>query len=199
MLAWRTIAKVAPFTHMFIGDIDSKRAHACVSRLNVLGAPATAYVGPAEETVIQMVQAVPSSGSLCMAYVDPYNLELLSFAIIREIAKLKVDLAVNFSTMDLERNCELQFDAARPRFDSTAPGWRANSDVLGASRQNVASAFFKCWFDSVQALGFQHGKEMPLVLNDHGRAIYRMVFFARHALPTRIWSDVARGPNLNLF
>ena len=124
MLAWRTIAKVAPFTHMFIGDIDSKRAHACVSRLNVLGAPATAYVGPAEETVIQMVQAVPSSGSLCMAYVDPYNLELLSFAIIREIAKLKVDLAVNFSTMDLERNCELQFDAARPRFDSTAPGWR---------------------------------------------------------------------------
>jgi hypothetical protein len=39
---------------------------------------------------------------------------------------------------------------------------------------------------------------VPLVRNNQGHAIYRMVFFARHDLPTRIWSDVARGPNRSL-
>ena len=37
--------------------------------------------------------------------------------------------------------------------------------------------------------------EMPLVRNDQGHGIYRMVFFARHDLPNRIWGDVAQGPN----
>jgi three-Cys-motif partner protein len=130
-----------------------------------------------------------------MAYIDPYNLELLSFSIIEELAKLKVDLAVNFSTMDLQRNAELEFDPKRARFDGTAPGWRRDPDILNASKQNLALAFFKYWCDLVRALGFEHSKEMPLVRNEQGRAIYRMVFFARHDLPNRIWSDVARGPN----
>ena len=46
-----------------------------------------------------------------MAYLDPYNLELLAFSIIQELSKLKkVDLAINFSTMDLQRNADLEFD-----------------------------------------------------------------------------------------
>lgn len=34
---------------------------------------------------------------------------------------------------------------------------------------------------------------MPLVPNDANHPIYRLVFFARHDLATRIWGDVARG------
>lgn len=137
---------------------------------------------------------------LCMALVDPYNLELLDFSIIKELAKLrKVDLAINFSTMDLQRNAELEFDPNRARFDETAPGWREDPAIRTASKQNVPLAFFKYWCDLVKGLGFEHGKEMPLVHNDQGRPIYRMVFFARHDLPKRIWSDVARGPNRQLF
>ena len=41
---------------------------------------------------------------------------------------------------------------------------------------------------------------MPLIYNNQGLGIYRMVFFARHKLPKRIWGEVARGqdPNLDL-
>jgi three-Cys-motif partner protein len=194
VIAWRALADTAPFSQMLVGDLDRDRAHACAERLEAIGAPVSPFVGPAEETIKSMVDSVPSR-SLCMAYVDPYNLELLSFSIIEALAKLKVDLAINFSTMDLERNAELEFDSNRARFDGTAPGWREHPKVLGASKQNVALAFFQYWCDLVRSLGFQHSKEMPLVHNDRGRAIYRMVFFARHDLPNRIWSDVARGPN----
>lgn len=47
-------------------------------------------------------------------------------------------------------------------------------------------------------LGFEHSEAMPLIYNDQGLGIYRMVFFARHKLPKRIWGEVARGQNPNL-
>jgi three-Cys-motif partner protein len=194
VLAWRALANTAPFTKMLVGDIDAERAAACEQRLKAIGAPTLSFVGPAIETAKSMTAETPP-GSLCMAFIDPYNLELLSFSIIEELAKLKVDLAINFSTMDLQRNLELEFDPKRARFDGTAPGWREDRQVLGVSKQNVALAFFNYWCGLVQALGFKHSKEMPLVHNNEGRAIYRMVFFARHELPNRIWSDIARGPN----
>jgi three-Cys-motif partner protein len=198
ILAWRSLAKDAPFTNMFVGDLNTERVAACERRLQALGAPATSFPGPAVGTVKAMVAAVPP-GSLCMAYIDPYNLELLSFSIIQMLAELKkIDLAINFCTMDLQRNAELEFDPSRARFDGTAPGWRQNPAVLSASKQNVKLAFFNYWCDLVRGLGFSHSREMPMVRNNQGHAIYRMVFFARHDLPTRIWSDVARGPNKSL-
>lgn len=194
VVAWRSLAEHAPFTSMLIGDLDPERVGACESRLKAVGAPVSSFVGPALETVKAMVAAVPPR-SLCMAYVDPYSLELLSFSILQELAKLKVDLAINFCTMDLQRNLELEFDPKRARFDGTAPGWRDDSALLKSSKQNRKLAFFHYWCRLVGGLGFAHSREMPLVENDQGHAIYRLVFFARSELPTRIWGDVARGPN----
>lgn len=200
VLAWRALQHSAPFTHMLVGDIKSARAEACGARLSACGAPVQTFVGPAADTVRDMVRCVPR-GALCMAYVDPYNLELLSFSILKELASSKVDLAINFCTMDLQRNAEFEFDPSRARFDGAAPGWRDDPDIKGASKQNVKLAFFRYWCRLVEGLGFEYSKEMPLVRNNNGHPIYRIVFFARHDLPTRIWSDVAKGPNqtLDLF
>lgn len=195
VVAWRALATSSPFTNMFVGDIESGRARACEERLKALKAPVVSFVGPAIETVRSMVGAVPNR-ALSMAYIDPYNLEFLSFSLLETLAKLKkVDLAVNFCTMDLQRNAELEFDPKRARFDAVAPGWRNDPDVLSASKQNVKAAFFNYWCRLVQGLDFSFSKEMPWVTNDRGQRIYRMVFFARHDLPTRIWGDVAQGPN----
>lgn len=200
VVACRALAEEnAPFTQMLVGDLAKDRAHACESRLRALGASVHSYAGPAIETIKEMVDAVPR-GSLAMAYVDPYNLELLAFSIIQQLSKLKkIDLAINFSTMDLQRNADLEFDPTRARFDDTAPGWRDDPDILSASKQNVRLAFFNYWCRLVQRLGFAYSKEMPLVTNNRGHGIYRIVFFARHNLPTRIWGDIARGPNRQLF
>lgn len=195
VVAWQALKDTAPFTGMFVGDIEEERASACEQRLKALGAPAQKFVGAAEETVPRMIAQIPKN-SLCIAYIDPYNLELLTFSIIEQLASVsKIDLAVNFSTMDLQRNVELEFDPRRARFDGTAPGWRDSASIKSSNRENVKLAFFNYWCDLVRKLGFNHSREMPLVRNDHGHPIYRMVFFARHDLPTRIWNDVARSRN----
>lgn len=79
------------------------------------------------------------------------------------------------------------------------PGWRVDKEIREASKQNVKLAFFRYWCRLVEGLGFEHSREMPLVHNNAGQPIYRMVFFARgHDLPKRIWNDVARGQNRSL-
>jgi len=200
VLAWRTLSDTAPFSQVLIGDIEQERAIACEKRLKACGAPAQGFVGPAVDTVPAMVASIPKR-SLCLAYVDPYNLRQLSFSILKQLADLRVDLAVNFSTMDLLRNVDFESDPNRAGFDEAAPGWREHLQKLGTSRSGMSLAFFTYWVGLVKQLGFEHSREMPLIRNDSGKGIYRMVFFARHDLPTRIWGDVARGPNreLNLF
>ena len=198
VLAWREIEQTAPFTQMLIGDISEKRATACEARLKALGAPVKSFVGAASDTVPRMVREV-AQGALTFAFLDPYNLEFLDFAIIKEIARLKVDLAVNFSTMDLQRNAELEFDPKRARFDNTAPGWRQDAKILSKSKRNTPLAFFEYWCELVRQLGFQNSREMPLVSGNRGQPLYRLVFFSSNPLPDRIWSDVARSPNRSLF
>jgi three-Cys-motif partner protein len=195
VVAWRALEKHTPFTHMFIGDISEERATACEKRLKAIGAPATSFIGPAVSTVEKMVAAVPK-GSLCFAYVDPYNLALLDFAMLQKLASLRnVDLAVNFSTMDLKRNADHELDPERARFDAAAPGWRDTPFARTANTQTLHVELFKYWLGLVQSLDFKFSREMPLITNDMGREIYRMSFFARHALPIKLWNDVAKGRN----
>ena len=201
VVAWRALLDSAPFTGVLVGDVEDTRAEACERRLKSLGAPARSFAGPAVETVPAMIASVPTN-ALCFAYIDPYNLELLSFEILKALSQLRhVDLAINFSTMDLRRNVEFEFDPRRARFDGTAPGWRDAPAIRAASKSNVSGEFFRYWCELVKQLGFTHSREMPFVFNDHGQPIYRIIFFARHSLPKRVWDDIARGPNraLDLF
>jgi len=197
IVAWRQAndCKVA-FTKVLIGDLDESRVCACEARLKSLGAPVEAFVGSAVDTVKQMRNSVPER-SLCLAYIDPYNLEYLSFLIIEELAKLKnVDFAVHFSTMDMIRNVDMELDPNRARFDDAAPGWRQALGNDKYSKSQLPQAFFSYWKGLVEKLGFTVSKEMPLVTNDQHRPIYRLVFFSRHNFPNEIWDDIAKSPNL---
>lgn len=194
LVAWReSLAGGFPFTHIFVGDKDPGRTEACAKRLRALNAPVTAFVGAASETIPNMVRAVPR-GALVMAYLDPYNLTLLSFDLFQALATLpNVDIAAHFSTMDLHRNVEMEFEPGRARFDSTAPGWREDHELRSANTKSLPVKFFLYWQNLVKGLGFTCSTEMPLVRNDDGHVIYRLVFFARHDLPLRVWSDIAKN------
>jgi three-Cys-motif partner protein len=200
VIAWRqSLADKCPFTRMFVGDLSKDRAEACGRRLQALGAPTKVFVGPASETAKEMAAAVPAR-ALVLAYVDPYNLEYLSFDIIRSLSALKrIDFVVHFSTMDLQRNVDFELDDARARFDDAAPGWRERVQVKSLSKTELRQAFFEDWMGLVTGLGFTVSQEMPLVRGDRNEPLYRLVAFSRHALPNDIWNDVARGRNLELF
>ncbi|MDH0864880.1 three-Cys-motif partner protein TcmP [Mitsuaria sp. GD03876] len=196
MVAWRqSVQSRCPFTDILIGDLDDDRSRACEARLRAVQAPVTRFDGPATETAIRMAAAVPR-GALCLAYIDPHNLEFLSFSIIERLALLPhVDFAVHFSLMDLSRNVDMELDPERDRFNGANPGWRDRCPK-NASKASLAAWFFNDWRDRIARLGFSVSEEMPLVPNEQGRPLYRLVFFSRHALPERIWGDIARSPNL---
>lgn len=196
LVAWRQAAKLgAPYTQVLVGDINPVKLSANRDRLTALGAPVTAFEGPAVETVKEMVKHV-QPGSLCLAYIDPYNLAYLSMEIIETLATLKnVDFAVHFSTMDLLRNVDAELDPDRARFDEVAPGWR---NMPSMSKASLPVEFMKYWMRMVQDLGFKFSREQPLVHNNTNKEIYRLVFFARHKLPNKLWGDIAKSPNMEL-
>lgn len=194
-----SVASGAPFTHLLVGDIDGERAYANGLRLAASGASVQTFVGPASQTVDAMIHSIPF-GALALVYIDPYNLEYLSFSIIERLAKLRyVDFAVHFSLMDLTRNIDMELDPKRDRFDHALPGWRSAVPTDALSKSSLPGWFFDAWCKAVEALGFKISGQMPLITDGKGRSIYRLVFFSRHALPDRIWSDVARSRNLTLF
>jgi len=195
----QSVLSGAPFTKLLVGDIEAERALANELRLKAEGANVQSFIGPARESVIQMVQAVPF-GALALAYIDPYNLEFLSFSIIEQLAKLQhVDFAVHFSLMDLTRNIDMEMDPKRDRFDHALPGWRSAVPIEELSKSSLPAWFFDAWCKAIADLGFKISGQMPLVTDGKGRSIYRLVFFSRHPLPDRIWNDIARSGNLDLF
>lgn len=200
VVAWRQSCRDgSPFTKVLIGDIDRDRVRACERRLQKLDAPVNVFAGPAAETALQMAKAVPPR-ALALAYLDPYNLEFLSFDIIEALGRLPhVDFVVHFSTMDLQRNVDLELDGSRARFDDAAPGWRTNLNVKSLSKTELRQAFFGYWMSLVRDLGFTFSHEKPLVRGERGEPLYRLVSFSRHALPNAIWDDVAKSDNYELF
>lgn len=185
----------AGFTDCFIGDLDGERASACERRLSGLGASVKSFTGPAEVVVDQVIAALPSR-CLSLVYLDPYNLQYLSFSIIEKLARLpRIDFAVHFSTMDLRRNVLMEFNPERARFDAAAPGWRDHIDPDSFIRGDADEAFFDYWCGLVESLGFTISDRMPLVRDDANRPLYHLIFFSRHPLPNRIWGEVAQGVN----
>lgn len=195
-VAWQhSLRDDIAFTSCLVGDLDAARAAACAERLRGMGAPTTAFPGAAELTVDQVLAQIPKN-ALCLAYLDPYNLQYLSFNVIQKLARLPyVDFAVHFSTMDLRRNILMEYNPDRARFDDAAPGWRQHVDPLAFVRGDADEEFFVYWCGLVKKLGFSISHRMPLVRDDGNRPLYHLVFFSRHELPNRIWGDVAQGPN----
>ena len=139
-------------------------------------------------------------GALVVAYIDPYNLSYLSHAIIKELAGLKsIDFAVHFSVFDMSRNVDMEWSADRARFDDAAPGWRDAIDAQSMSKTQLKQAFFDYWRGLIVAMGFTFSRQMPLVLNDRNAPVYRLACFSRHALPNKVWDDVAKDPTRDLF
>jgi three-Cys-motif partner protein len=189
-IAWRqSQLSGTPFGRVLVGDLDEERVSACQERLRLLGAPVEQFAGPADKTVPLMVKAVPR-GALCLVYIDPYNLALLSHSMIAALAKLpKVDFVVHFSTMDMLRNVDHELDPKRARFDTVSPGWRER--IGNTNKRSMPSWFFNDWHQQVKALGFEFSNARPLVHNDDAHELYKLVFFARHPLPIKLWNAIA--------
>ena len=199
LIAWhQSIKSQCNFTKVIVGDIDEQKLEACRIRLQNAGANVSAFIGSAKETVPEMIKAIPS-GSLCLAYLDPYNLKYLSFSIIKALAALpKIDFVVHFSLMDLNRNIDIEL-GERDRFSDASPDWKIREKKESISKANLGTWFFNDWTNLIKQLGFKFSEEIPLITNSQSGALYYLVFFSRNEFPDKIWNDIAKGDTLDLF
>jgi three-Cys-motif partner protein len=182
-----------------IGDINPVAVGACKARLEALQAPVRDLEGPADTTVDAVLQFVNPNG-LHLAYLDPFSLEDLPFSVIERLAKFRnIDIVVHFSVMDLQRELELDFVRDESRLEVFAPGWRIHVDPRTMSKRDARAEFVRHWLSLVNSLGFSCSRERPLMTNSNNGPLYRMMFLMRHPLAEKLWGDIAKPPQGNLF
>lgn len=191
--AWKiSLEGGAPFSEIYVGDLDDENRQGCVKRLRDLGAPVIELSGPAVEAVNLYVQMANPYG-LHFAFVDPFNLGALDFRIIEKLSSLKrVDMLLHISKMDHQRNLEQNTAEDGTAYDLFAPNWREHVD-LHRSQQTIRQEMIKYWHSLVSNLGIDVPSDMKLITGSRNQHLYWLLLVAKHELALKFWK-VAASP-----
>jgi hypothetical protein len=199
--AWRkSVESNAPFSKVIIGDRDPDRLAAATKRLEKLGAPVVPLLGLAKDTAFTAIQRAGGSG-LHFAFLDPYSLGALDFAIISTLSRLqRIDMLVHVSQMDLQRNYYRNSQTDASAFDVFAPGWRTAVDI-NATQKSGRQAFFEYWRQLVASTGVETGRDARLITGPGNQPLYLLMLAARHELAHKFWQVVSKkdDPQGDLF
>lgn len=191
--AWKTsLDGGAPFTDIYISDIDEIKLNACTERLHKIGAPVHPIHASAVDAAEKMIAAV-SGYALHFAFIDPYSLEALDFRVISTLSSLKrIDLLIHLSAMDLNRNLAANLAAEDSAFDAFAPGWRENVSTTG-SQLETRRRVVEYWREQVKSLGVWPSIDQRLITGENNQPLYWLLLAANHELPHRFW-QIAANP-----
>lgn len=180
----------APFTQVFIGDLDVQRRESAANRLRRLGAPVVEIDGAAVQSVRQIVGRLNPYG-LHFAFLDPFNLEALDFDIINSLSALRrIDMLVHVNQMDLQRNLISNATAEESAFDTFAPGWRDKVDIVRGQNE-IRQRVFQYWRDQVANLGVWPSAEMKLITGSKNQPLYWLLLAAKHDLAHKFWATAS--------
>ena len=180
----------APFTQVYIGDLDTRRREAAATRLRRLGAPVIKIDGAATQAAQQVVSQVNAYG-LHFAFLDPFDLAALNFEIIVALSTLKrIDILVHISQMDLQRNVVSYVTTDNSPFDTFAPGWREKVPIV-QGHQELRQQIFHYWRDKVAALGVGPSIEMRRLRGGNNQPLYWLLLAAKHELAHKFWATAS--------
>ncbi|HEY4114455.1 MAG TPA: three-Cys-motif partner protein TcmP [Rhizomicrobium sp.] len=195
----RAVQSAAPFTSINISDANDQILAAATSRLTALGATVHPFAGPAGNSLPKIVATLPHNG-LHFAFLDPYNLEALSFRLFVELAKLNhIDIIAHVSVSDLRRNADRYADPDYKQFDSFAPDWRAKVST-DMNKHAFRTTILNYWSDKVTALGLPRAMHCELIRADQGQGLYWLILLSKHNLAHTLWSKIssaARSPTFD--
>jgi len=191
LAAWKIAQQGgAPFSDIFIADIDDERRSACADRLRQAGAPVKELTGSAVQAASKLLPLL-NRYSLHFAFLDPYNLADLDFSIIRSLSQLKrIDMLIHVSAMDLQRNLGRNLARTATPFDVFAPGWRDAVNV-NASQSEVRRLIFEYWRDQVSRLGTGTANDVKLITGEKNQRLYWLLLAAKHNLARKFWTVAA--------
>lgn len=199
--AWEASRKSGvEFTEIYVNDLDRESVETCRARLEELGATVSAFNLPAVEAAPTILERL--GPGLHLVVLDPFSIGVLPFnALVKPFAAhQRVDLVVNYNLQDLMRNLTHNVLGDADELDDFCPGWR--DAINGVSNRRARRGrILERWLAKLRESGAEYSKEMPLVRDSRRKNTpkYYLVFASHHESPIRVWGDVARNPNRDLF
>jgi len=194
----RSLESPGRFTSINISDADEELLTAATKRLNSINAPVCPIAGPASVAMPQIVQSLDPYG-LHLAFLDPYNLAMLSFDLFEELAKLKrIDVIAHVSVSDLQRNAGRYAEEDYDQFDRFAPGWRKviSTDIR---KDAFRAAMMKYWSEKVTTIGLPQATHWELIRGEQGQRLYWLILLARHRLAHDLWQKISSAATAPMF
>ena len=178
-----------PFSEIHIADASEERCRAAELRLVKAGGSANAEIGNADATVVRVARKLNPHG-LHFAFLDPYKLEALPFAVIAALAKFKhIDLLIHVSVQDLQRNLDIYSISKDGPLDSFAPGWR-NWVSLKQSKSATRAAYIGYWAAEMEKLGFAPARYELVRGPTKNQRLYWLVMVSHHKLAQDFWDKI---------
>lgn len=188
----------APFSDVYVADIDDERRSATVQRLRQLGAPARELMGSAVDAAAVVAKAVNPYG-LHFAFIDPFSLGALDLSIIRSLAPLKhIDMMIHLSKMDLQRNLGINLQSEESAFDSFAPGWREKINT-SCPQHEIRRLVVEYWRNLISTLGIWPSTDMKLITGNGNQHLYWLLLAARNELAHKFWEVAVDTGQRSLF
>lgn len=178
------------FSEIHIADLEGEKVTTAAKRIASAGGRAMTYVGKVEDTVPQIAARLNPYG-LHFAFLDPFNLDALSFSVIETLGRLKhIDMLIHVSAQDLQRNLDVYTKPEDNRLERFAPGWRQHVQ-LNQSQQRIRAALLGYWASRFETLGLSSAKHAELVSGqERNQRLYWLVLFSREKLARDFWEKI---------
>jgi three-Cys-motif partner protein len=170
------------FSEIHIADLEDEKVAAAARRIARTGGVATTHTGKAEDIARRLVARLNPYG-LHFAFLDPYNLDALPFAIIEVLSRLKhVDMLIHISAQDLQRNLDAYTKPDDNRLERFAPGWRQHVG-LDQSQQRIRAALLSYWAGKFESLGLAPAERAELISGqERNQRLYWLVLVSREKI-----------------
>jgi three-Cys-motif partner protein len=197
--AWKiSQAGGAPFSEIYVADIDDQLRSATIERLRGWDAPVRELTGSAVEAAAEVARTINPYG-LHFAFIDPYSLGALDFRIIQSLSALeRIDMMIHLSAMDLQRNVGINVKTDGSAFDSFAPGWREKVD-LARPHHEIRRQVVEYWRDLVAGSGKRPSTRMELITGLQGQRLYWLLLAAKNELAHKFWEFAVDNGQGNLL
>lgn len=173
------------------------------------------YDGDCNQVVDQIVDEIqhidqpPFSktnwNSLCLAFLDPYGLELEWPTVLKIISLRRADLLINFSTGGLKRTAQQAFEmpegeAQADKFFGTVAWRKVPLNTDGSMPIHEWITFYQQRLTDETNGEYKWGTSIS-VKNTVGVELYRLLFASKDNLGIDLWEDARkRGPSqLSMF
>lgn len=191
--AWKMSVKGgAPFSKIYIADLDKDLRSANAARLKKLNAPVEEIDGSAIEAAKKLKGAVNPHGLHC-AFLDPFSLGALDFEIIKALSSLKrIDMLIHLSVMDLQRNFPMNLSAEASAFEAFAPGWKSRVDPARPDQQKRVQ-FIEYWRELVSNIGVWSSRDnVKLITGEKNQRLYWLILAAKSDIALEFWKEALK-------